>query len=265
MTERVKWICPFCNKTLAVPSVDGLTACPTCQAEDAADTADNQSGLGMSERIVVRRELFDRLTDERPTPLPQRQVHPGIWKAVTTGALGVLGLCLVVYFLFPPKPAAKELYPLKNEQVLAERPNEVVVQAPKDRQRTEFAASAPLLVEYRELTSSRATNRKSRSILIPTGISETQLIALAKKLHSEDTTSMIRFFDDDTEFEAFRLSNENYPDKRFPHPDQWANQHHLAFLNKFPPRGRWELHAECSRAFELFPSAGKNGVIAIID
>ena len=30
MNERVRWVCPNCQKVYAVPSVEGLTLCPTC-------------------------------------------------------------------------------------------------------------------------------------------------------------------------------------------------------------------------------------------
>ncbi len=89
MTDRIRWTCPFCSKTYAVPSIEGLTACPACDAEDAAAVPTTASGLGMSERVVVSREIVARLAADRPKPILQRPIPPGTGKLV---ALGILTL-----------------------------------------------------------------------------------------------------------------------------------------------------------------------------
>lgn len=126
MTDRIRWTCPFCNKTYAVPSIEGLTACPACQAEDAAyvpPTAPDE--FGNSERIFVSREIVARLASERPTPLLQRKIPDDVWRAITTVAIAVVGICFLIGFVSPSQKT----------------------QAPKDPDRV--AAIATLAVEER--------------------------------------------------------------------------------------------------------------------
>ena len=33
MTDRIRWVCPVCQKAYAVPSIEGLTRCPACASD----------------------------------------------------------------------------------------------------------------------------------------------------------------------------------------------------------------------------------------
>lgn len=46
MLARTEWICPGCQRKYAVPSTDGLTVCPTC---DAAIASPRPAALEMTE------------------------------------------------------------------------------------------------------------------------------------------------------------------------------------------------------------------------
>jgi hypothetical protein len=96
-------------------------------------------------------------------------------------------------------------------------------------------------------------------------VSPAELVALAEKLHREDPNASVRFFDDDAKYKEFRLWDENYPDQRYPSPEDWTERHYLALLNLIQDRGqrRWELWA-MDGGSHLLPPGGDGQKIAFI-
>jgi hypothetical protein len=102
-------------------------------------------------------------------------------------------------------------------------------------------------------------------VVVSQSITRTELIALAEKLHRDDPSASVRFFDDDAKYNEFRLSDEHYPDPRYPSPEDWTNRHYLALLNLIQDRAgrRWELWA-MDGGDRLLPPGADGQTIAVI-
>ncbi len=118
---------------------------------------------------------------------------------------------------------------------------------------------------YRELTPSRKFGRSWRAVVVSRSISRAELVALAEKLHRDDPSASVRFFDDDAKYKEYRLWDENYPDQRYPFPKDWTDRHHLALLNLIQDRAgeRWELWA-MDGSSHLLPPGSDGQTIAVI-
>ncbi|MCA1602187.1 MAG: hypothetical protein LC776_11280, partial [Acidobacteria bacterium] len=69
-------------------------------------------------------------------------------------------------------------------------------------------------------------------------ITGSQLIALAKHLYGKHPRQRFNIFDDDKEFQAFVDWSLHFykPDHdRYPWPQVWLQQHHLAMINRMSP------------------------------
>jgi hypothetical protein len=138
-------------------------------------------------------------------------------------------------------------------------------QVPQELVSKQQKAARPQTIEYRELAASTKSGRKWRAIVIQKRCEREQLIRLASDLHKADPTSSFRFFDDDEQYEAFRIHDENYPNPRYPFPEVWVNKHYIGLLNKIGDAqgSRWELWA-MPGGFHLL-SGGQSQTIAVIE
>lgn len=121
-------------------------------------------------------------------------------------------------------------------------------------------------IEIRELPSYPRFGRTWRAVVIPQNLNRDELIALARQLHKRDPVSLFHFFDDDSQYDQFRLWDQNYPDPAYPSPETWARRHYIAAMLDPPlPNGRrrWQLEARDSGMHLLLPDG--SGTLAIIE
>lgn len=140
-------------------------------------------------------------------------------------------------------------------EVIGKQPSfEVFVKKQKDEE--QFTT-----IEYRELMSAFKSGQKWRAVVVKHGTTKEELIALARRLHKEDRASNVRFFDDDAQYDAFRLHDENYPNPNFPSPEKWVRSHYLAHLFAFKGNGnKWELWNQFASRL-----LGEDELIAVIE
>jgi hypothetical protein len=108
--------------------------------------------------------------------------------------------------------------------------------------------------------------RNWRSVVIPANLQRDGVVALASELHKSDPSSSFRFFTDDSQYEQFKLWDQNYPDARYPSPESWTRQHYIAMVNKMLVRGgaRWQLEAE-EGGMNLLPPGAQSMTIAVLE
>lgn len=97
----------------------------------------------------------------------------------------------------------------------------------------------------RELSPYVISGTTWRGILIPPKLDRETLIRPARELHARNPTTAFHFVDDAAQYEPFMMSTLHYPDATFPYPEEWANQHELAMVNRMLVSGgpRWQLLA----------------------
>jgi hypothetical protein len=106
------------------------------------------------------------------------------------------------------------------------------------------------------------------NILVPKHITKDQLIAVAKELFN-DRPGYYHFFTDDKEFQAFMDSDLDYlkSDKpKYPYPEEWANKHYVAQINKHATRGylgEWALWAISTTSFKFVESPQDSMIISL--
>lgn len=148
-----------------------------------------------------------------------------------------------------------------------ESPNE----QPKETAKNIEQTIEKKLVEYRELQNYEKAGKTWKNIVIPSGTSQKDLIALAKELHKKDTKSYFHIFDDDAKFQEYMDWDINYgkvKDKdgknktidqcldiaycqklvqqqkyAYPFPEEWDNKHDIAIINEMLGSGglKWKL------------------------
>lgn len=115
-------------------------------------------------------------------------------------------------------------------------------------------------VKFKELKSYAKSGKTWRNIVIPSGTSQKDLIALAKELHAKDAKSSFHIFDDDAKFQEYMDWDINYGRIKdtdgkikqidqcldvdycrtliqqekyaFPFPEAWDKKHNIGMINQ---------------------------------
>jgi hypothetical protein len=125
---------------------------------------------------------------------------------------------------------------------------------------------AQLVASARELSPYVKAGRNWRSFVILSNLQRDALVAVARELHKSDPASSFRFFTDDSQYEQFKLWDQNYPDARYPFPESWARKHYIAMVNKMlsPGGAQWQLLAE-EGGMDLLPAGAQSMTIAVLE
>ena len=105
-------------------------------------------------------------------------------------------------------------------------------------------------VSYKELESFQRDGESElwRNIVVSKDISADQLIELGTYLFKNHPRTRYNIFSDDTQFQAFKnwkLHFYKEDHDKFPWPERWLSQHHVATINRManPPILEWRLDA----------------------
>lgn len=116
-----------------------------------------------------------------------------------------------------------------------------------DRKASEVKRPAPEptapRVEHRIASSYKAGGRDWKIIVVKQGLSDSELLTLARELHRMYSGVSMHVFDDDAQVEAYERWTVNYPSPDYPFPERWAKRHHVGMLNRMFEAGgpRWQL------------------------
>jgi hypothetical protein len=93
-----------------------------------------------------------------------------------------------------------------------------------------------------------ATYKKSgviwRMIIVKPGLSDVQLISLARRLHASYPNDSAEIFDNESQVQAYVNWDVNYPSRSHPYPEGWLKKHDIACVIKMLDgrRGaKWQL------------------------
>lgn len=86
-------------------------------------------------------------------------------------------------------------------------------------------------------------DRYWRMVVVKAPLTDSDLIALAKDLHTTYSEESICIFDDASKIKAYEDWDENYPNDAYPFPKQWVRKHHIGTVNRMlsPGGSTWQL------------------------